>query len=143
MRDTLKLMAICEAVLSPVRVEEYYDSLDNYLNQFGMSIGENLNNPDLPYNNPAQKGLYMQNFQVGKIERLIKNGVLILEHIKSYNKGQDLVRKIYPHDKEFAKSKGLQVQSELVNPYTQKSFMDTFSDWNVKKIGKNKYIATL
>lgn len=142
MRDALKLMALCEAVLSPVRVEEYYNSLDNYLNEFGMSIGENLNNPKLPYNNPAQKGLYMQNIQVGKIERLIKNGILVLEHISSYNKGQDIVRKIYPHDKAFAENKGLQVQSELVNPYTQKSFMDTFSDWSIKKIGKDTYLAT-
>lgn len=142
MSDVRKLVKLYEAVLAPVPVTEYYHSLDNYLNQFGMSLGENLNNPKLPYNDPNQKGLYLQNIQIGKIERSIKRDRLILDHISSYNKGQDLVRKLYPHDKQFALNNGLKVQSELVNPYTLRQFQETFSDWNIKKIGTDTYLAT-
>lgn len=140
--DTLNLIALYEATLTPVSMEAYYDSLDDYLNQFGMSVGENLTNPKLPYNNPDQKGIYMQNFQIGKIETIIQNGLLILEHISSYNKGQGLVRKIWPHDKEFAKTHGLKVQSELVNDITKRIFHEIFNDWKIKQIDEDTFIAS-
>lgn len=141
-KDIQNLTVLYEAVMSPVRVTDYYTSLDQYLNKFGMSVGENLSNPKLPYNDPDQKGLYMQNIQVGKIERSVQNGILALDHISSYNKGQGLVKKIYPHDKEFAVNNGLRVKAELVNDYTLRAFKDAFSDWNIKRVGPETFIAS-
>jgi hypothetical protein len=139
--DINNLIGLYEKVITPVHIEQYYKSLDNYLNRYGMSIGENLHNPKLPYTDPKQKGLYLQNIQVGKIERSIKNGILTLDHISSYNEGQQLVKKIYPHDEEFASNQGLSVKAELVNDYTFDKFKLTFSDWKIKKIGLDTYIA--
>lgn len=136
------LYDLCEAVIAPQSSEPFYNGLDSYLNQYGMSVGENLTNPKLPYVDPNQKGLYLQNFQIGKLEVTLMRNKLILDNIASYNEGQGLVKKIFPYIKQYATEKGLQVQSELVNPYTLKMFQETFSDWIVRKVKGHVYLAT-
>jgi len=64
----------------------YWESLNAYLGQFNMYIGENEWNKTGVVDE-EQKGIYHDDIQIGKIDRRIENGELILEHISSKYKG--------------------------------------------------------
>jgi len=113
----------------------YWESLNTYLGQFNMYIGENEWNKTGVVDE-EQKGIYHDDIQIGKIDRRIENGELILEHISSKYKGFRLVSKIYPHDEKFASDRGYSVSSSLVNDYTMEHFLRIFTPdkWEIEKI---------
>lgn len=119
--------------------DQYYSELSDYLGQFGMYIGENKFNPNIDYLNPTEKGIYLGDKQIGKIEISVQNNILSLEHIRSYGKHykQDfgLVKKIYAFHRQMAELHNLTVKSDAVNPITYKAFLDTFKDFEIHKSG--------
>lgn len=124
-----------------ISTSDYYDQLSDYLNQFGMSIGDNKINPDLEYVDVNQKGIFKDNRQIGKIELKIKNNILYIEHIKSYGKHYNenfgLVGKIYPFHQQMALDHNLIVKTNAVNDITKTAFLNTFKNFKITGSGSN------
>lgn len=126
--DFTHLYSIINEQATPV--SDYYNSLNSHLDQFNMSLGENMWNKTGVIDK-NQKGIYFAGDQIGKIERIIEPGTLYMDHISAKVEGNGLVKKIYPHDKQYADKNDLVVISDLVNDYTYSMFINSFKDWNI------------
>jgi len=136
---------VLEYKASEVSTKQYYQSLNNYLKSRNMTLGKNKWDKTGIVDS-SQVGIYSipTGEQIGKIKRVISSGLLTLDHISSKEKGYGLVRKVYPHDEQFARKHKLEVYSELVNEYTEDMFHHIFSKWSIEpREGEGAYQAML
>jgi hypothetical protein len=121
-------------------LENYYSDLNHFLIKKYpkplLRIKKNLIG-NIGYVDPNQKGIYNEDtgVQIGKLEVIIQNGTIKLEHIKAFEKGHGLTEKILEHMKEYAAKNNLSVEAEIVSDLVGLKFDKIFQDWNVSKEG--------
>ena len=110
--------------------DDYYSGLDEHLQQYGWHL-----QPDKDYPNQRQI-VDSEGKLIGKVERTLSNGKLSLDHIGAAMdetglarvSGQNLTDKVYQFDSDYAKTNGLAVESDLVNPITRAKFRQYFGE---------------
>ncbi len=154
MNKDSKLLAEAYTKIYESTDQDYYEDLSLFLAKHypspTLKIGKNLTNPDLPYVDANQRGIYDQDTgkQIGKLQVTVEDGVITLDNIKAFQspspgprhevegdvveqKSYGLAEKVLRHLKEYATKHNLDVQAEIVNPILKRKFDRIFNYWDV------------